>query len=68
MIDPLGYTQHPDGSWEPIEEIKQDIMYSSGMIVCSRCGKWIRDRGGPMLGCVCVTCYLGDLNADKETD
>ncbi len=64
----LGYVKHPDGNWEPIAPLKDGYIYSSAMITCSRCGKFIRSMGGPMYGCVCVHCYIEDLRANKETD
>lgn len=64
----LGYTKLPDGSWEPVNPCEKGYIYSAAVVTCSRCNKLVRGMGGPLNGCVCVRCYIEDLNANKETD
>lgn len=52
----LGYTQTPDGAWEPVYECKKEYIYSAAMVSCKKCRAIIRGMGGPM-NAVCVDCY-----------
>ena len=53
----LGYTKIPDGSWEPISPCKKGYIYTSSMITCCQCNRFIRDMGGPIENSLCINCY-----------
>lgn len=52
----LGYAKVGKDSWEPIHQCKRGYVYSAAVVVCQKCGKFIRGMGGPMHA-RCVECY-----------
>jgi hypothetical protein len=53
----LGYTQKPDGSWEPILPAQRGYIYTQAFILCRECQAAIRPQGGPNRNALCLTCY-----------
>ena len=53
----LGYDQLPDGSYEPIYQLKKGYIYSAALVTCCKCQKPILAMGGPRFTALCMDCY-----------
>jgi hypothetical protein len=53
----LGWERLPSGNWQPIEELRDDYIYSAAFICCSECNQMISGMGGPRNYVLCLPCF-----------
>jgi hypothetical protein len=53
----LGWERLPSGNWRPIEELRNDYIYTAAFINCNGCGTAISGMGGPRSYALCLECF-----------
>ena len=55
-IPVLGYTELPDGTFNPIVQ-PNGMIYTQAFITCRECDKMISAMGGPAWNSICLFCW-----------